>query len=132
MKEREPSSLKDLGDRLKRAQTSRSPEPREGGLSGFGLAFRIGAELVAGLVVGLGIGWALDAWLGTGPWLLILFFFLGAGAGVLNVWRSVKGYGLAVGYKNGKDVPKDETRNKDDDEDDDDPEPWQKSTGTVP
>lgn len=55
-----------------------------------GLAFRIGVELVAGLVVGGGIGWLLDRWLNTGPLLLIVFFFLGAAAGMLNVWRAVK------------------------------------------
>lgn len=68
-------------------------------MSGFGQAFRIAAELVSGLIVGLGIGWGLDAWLGTKPWLLILFFLLGAAAGILNVYRATKGYGLAVGYK---------------------------------
>ena len=58
--------------------------------SAMGLAFRIGVELVAGLVVGGGIGWLLDRWLGTSPLLLIVFFFLGAAAGMLNVWRAVK------------------------------------------
>jgi ATP synthase protein I len=58
--------------------------------SAMGIAFRIGVELVAGLVVGGGIGWLLDLWLGTSPLLLIVFFFLGAAAGVLNVWRAVK------------------------------------------
>ncbi|HET9904655.1 MAG TPA: AtpZ/AtpI family protein [Xanthobacteraceae bacterium] len=55
--------------------------------SAFGFALRAGIELVAGLVVGGGIGWLLDAWLGTGPILLVLFFFLGAGAGISNVFR---------------------------------------------
>ena len=68
-------------------------------MSGFGQAFRIAAELVSGLLVGLGLGGGLDEWLGTKPWLLILFFFLGAAAGILNVYRSTKGYGLAVGYR---------------------------------
>lgn len=53
----------------------------------FGFALRAGMEMVAGVVVGGGIGWLLDRWLGTGPFLLVLFFFLGAGAGVLNVYR---------------------------------------------
>lgn len=55
--------------------------------SAFGFALRAGVELVAALVVGGGIGWLLDRWLGTGPFLMVLFFFLGSGAGMLNVFR---------------------------------------------
>lgn len=62
-------------------------------MSGFGMAMRIGTELVAGLVVGVGIGYLLDRWLGTAPWFLVVFFFLGSGAGILNVYRSASGLG---------------------------------------
>jgi ATP synthase protein I len=55
-----------------------------------GFAFRVGVELVAALVVGGGLGWLLDYALGTGPLLLIVFFFLGAGAGILGVFRAAK------------------------------------------
>jgi ATP synthase protein I len=55
-----------------------------------GFAFRIGVELVSALLVGAGIGWLLDRWLGTTPFLLLLFFFLGAAAGILNVFRAAK------------------------------------------
>ena len=48
---------------------------------------RVGVELVAAVIVGLAIGWALDAWLKTRPLLLILFAFLGGIAGIVNVWR---------------------------------------------
>ncbi len=67
--------------------------------SGLGFAFRIGTELVAGVVVGVAIGLGLDYWLETRPWFMILFFFLGAGAGMLNVYRTVTGIGHGVGYK---------------------------------
>ncbi|MDH5772439.1 MAG: AtpZ/AtpI family protein [Rhodospirillaceae bacterium] len=56
--------------------------------AGMAQAFRVGAELISALIVGVGIGWALDQWLGTKPWLMLVFFFLGAGAGILNVYRS--------------------------------------------
>ena len=51
--------------------------------------FRVGIELVSGLVVGLAIGWGLDRLLGTRPIFLILFVLLGGAAGIINVWRQV-------------------------------------------
>lgn len=62
------------------------------------LASRMATEIVAGVVVGGGIGWLLDGWLGTTPLLMIVFFFLGAGAGMMNIWRMASGHGLKIGY----------------------------------
>ncbi|MEC8516240.1 MAG: AtpZ/AtpI family protein [Pseudomonadota bacterium] len=59
---------------------------------------RVATELVAGVIVGAFIGWALDRWLGTSPLFLVMLFFLGAAAGMLNVWRMVSGRGMATGY----------------------------------
>lgn len=67
--------------------------------SGLSFALRIGVELVAALMVGVGIGLLLDHWLGTRPWMLLLFFVIGAAAGILNVFRVMAGYGYAAGYK---------------------------------
>jgi ATP synthase protein I len=53
-----------------------------------GMAYRMSIELVAGLVVGGGIGWLLDSWLHTTPAMIIVFFILGAAAGILNVYRT--------------------------------------------
>ena len=53
-----------------------------------GSAFKLGTELVAAVVVGTIIGFILDTWFGTKPWLIIIFFFLGAAAGLLNVIRT--------------------------------------------
>ena len=47
----------------------------------------------------------LDRWLGTTPFLLIVFFFLGAAAGMLNVYRTATRQGMAVGYSKGDDRP---------------------------
>ena len=58
--------------------------------SAMGLAFRVGIELAAGLLVGGGLGWLLDRWWHTSPAMLILFFFLGAAAGVVNVFRTAR------------------------------------------
>ncbi|WP_237217021.1 AtpZ/AtpI family protein [Falsiroseomonas oryziterrae] len=57
----------------------------QGGTWGFGL--RAGVEVVSALIVGVAAGWFLDRWLGTWPWLFLLFFVLGSVAGVLNVYR---------------------------------------------
>ena len=107
-----PPSLDDLDARLRKAQARRpDPEaedaPREGGLA---FAFRIGVELVAAIGVGVGIGVLLDAWLGTKPWMLLLFFVLGSAAGMLNIFRALGGYGYSVGYR--KSTKKEE-RSKD-------------------
>jgi ATP synthase protein I len=53
-----------------------------------GSAFKLGTELVAAVAVGTIIGFILDSWFDTKPWLFIIFFFLGAAAGMLNVIRT--------------------------------------------
>jgi ATP synthase protein I len=53
-----------------------------------GSAFKLGTELVAAVAVGTIIGFILDTWFDTKPWLIIVFFFLGAAAGLLNVIRT--------------------------------------------
>src|SRR3546814_13690820 len=75
-----PPSSDRFEDRLRAAQARRAGPHVDKGASAaprgraLGLAFRIGVELVAALIVGVGIGWLLDSWLGTGPWLFLLFF----------------------------------------------------------
>ena len=58
--------------------------------SGTGFAFKISTELIAALVVGVGIGLIVDNYLGTKPFGLIIFFILGAFAGFLNVYRVMR------------------------------------------
>ena len=53
-----------------------------------GNAFKLGTELVAAVLVGTIIGFILDTWFDTKPWLIIIFFFLGTAAGLLNVIRT--------------------------------------------
>jgi ATP synthase protein I len=45
------------------------------------------------------LGWAIDRWLGTRPWVMLVMFFLGVAAGMLNVYRAVTRTGGAVGYR---------------------------------
>tara|TARA_A100001015_G_scaffold186339_1_gene207389 strand:+ start:1121 stop:1405 length:285 start_codon:yes stop_codon:yes gene_type:complete len=53
-----------------------------------GSAFKLGTELVAAVAVGTIIGFILDSWFDTKPWLIIIFFFLGTAAGITNVIRT--------------------------------------------
>ena len=53
-----------------------------------GSAFKLGTELVAAVAVGTIIGFILDTLFDTKPWLIIIFFFLGTAAGILNVIRT--------------------------------------------
>ena len=55
-----------------------------------GSAFKLGTELVSAVIVGTIIGFILDTWFGTKPWLIIVFFFLGSAAGILNVIKTAK------------------------------------------
>jgi ATP synthase protein I len=58
--------------------------------SNLGTALKMSTELVAAVVVGTIIGFILDNWFGTKPWLILIFFFVGVVTGILNVVRSAK------------------------------------------
>ena len=58
--------------------------------SSFGAAFKLSTELVAAVAVGTIIGFILDDWFGTKPWLILIFFFVGVIAGIMNVIKSAK------------------------------------------
>ena len=58
--------------------------------SNMGVAFKLSTEMVAAVIVGTIIGFILDNWFGTKPWLILIFFFVGVIAGILNVVRSAK------------------------------------------
>jgi len=84
--------LQRLGEGLARQRaedpSNDASENRAATASGYARGFRLSSELVAGVVVGAGLGWLLDRVLGITPWGLIVFLLLGFAAGVLNVMRS--------------------------------------------
>ena len=81
--------LSEFRDRhVKTEQPAGDGEDRAARASAMALGFRLSSELVAGVVVGAGIGWGFDRLLSTSPWGLIVFFLLGFVAGVINVMRS--------------------------------------------
>jgi ATP synthase protein I len=84
--------LQRLGEGLARQRAGEtSNDPAANGAataSGYARGFRLSSELVAGVIVGAGLGWLVDHWFGVAPWGLIVFLLLGFAAGVLNVMRS--------------------------------------------
>jgi ATP synthase protein I len=79
-----------LKDRLKNARNKLKVEKKNVPTSNIGQAFKLSTELVAAVLVGTIIGFILDNWFDTKPWLIIIFFFVGVVAGILNVIRSAK------------------------------------------
>ena len=78
--------LKIAKNKIKAKKSSKNDESS----SGIGVAFKMSTELVAAVVVGTIIGFILDEWFGTKPWLILIFFFVGVIAGILNVIKSAK------------------------------------------
>ncbi len=95
--------LQRLGERLDQHGPSRQPEAGPSGPrtdpSALARGFRLSTELVAGVLVGAFIGWALDKWLGTSPWGMMVFLLLGFAAGVVNVIRAA---GISTGPGSGR------------------------------
>ena len=84
-------NLKEIDVRLKIAKKRINDNKRKNNQSRssvVGNAFKISTELVSTVVVASIIGFILDSWFDTKPWLIIIFFFLGAVAGILNVIRT--------------------------------------------
>lgn len=52
--------------------------------------YDVGLQLFASVLVGTGLGYGLDRWLDTSPWLLLIFMFLGFGAGLRKLWQMMK------------------------------------------
>jgi len=81
----------DLDTRLRKAREELDRQgwrgPRGPRNASFGMALEVAIEMVGTLAVAVGIGWVLDDWLATRPLFLVIFFFLGAAAGGLNVYR---------------------------------------------
>lgn len=99
-----PQRLDDLDARIKRLKDEVTDGDAAGkdrrAKGGYGLAFTLAADMVGGLVGGGLLGWGFDSWLNSAPWGLIGFFFLGACAGMWNVYRTVRGHDAAMGFRN--------------------------------
>ncbi len=93
-RQEESPNFKDFDDRLRRLRQSAQPQVDEAmagrKVSVGGAGVQVGVELVAGVIGGALIGYWLDRWFETWPVLFLLFFFLGAAAGMLNAYRYIR------------------------------------------
>ena len=78
--------LKIAKNKAKSKIDQKSSDPK----SNIGQAFKMSTELVSAVAVGTIIGFILDKWFDTKPWLILIFFFVGVIAGITNVIKSAK------------------------------------------
>ena len=86
-------NLKEISTRLEIAKKKiKKKQIKNNGsnVASLGKALKISTELVAAVVVGTTLGFILDNWFDTRPWLTISFFIMGVAAGILNVIKSAK------------------------------------------
>ncbi len=100
----DPDRLANLGKRLDELQTREAARTSRPPPNQSSIAFRFATELVAALIVGVGLGWGIDWLFGhfgfhTRPAFLILFFVLGAAAGIRNVMRAAKEINAEIANK---------------------------------
>ena len=113
----DPDFQKKLDDALARNK-KREEEPaaqrfkRKENTNVLGGAFKLGVELASGIIVGCGLGLLIDHYFDTSPLGIIVFFFLGCAAGMLNVYKSLQGLGYNVGYKSRATTLKDKNEDK--------------------
>ena len=69
-------------------QSGNEQDAAQAKASAMAMGLRLSSELVAGVLVGAGLGWGFDRLLSTSPWGLIVFLLLGFTAGVTNVMRT--------------------------------------------
>ena len=101
--------LEKLSGDLRKKRLESPPRPGADGSgkigSAMGLGLRAASEFAAAIVVGGLIGWQLDAWLGTKPAFIIIFFMLGVAAGVWNVIRVTSAFSRGAPAAPGQTAP---------------------------
>jgi len=90
MRDEKPPSLADLDERLRKAREAQTPRAPTTADRQNNLGYRILADLLAGILFGLGAGWLLDYWLGTKPRFTLVMLGLGFAGGVWNAVKAIK------------------------------------------
>jgi len=95
MTEGDPRNLDQFDAKLKAARDRIEGRGEGSKMSSYndslaGVGYRMSIELVVGICAGLGLGWLVDTQMGTKPWFMIGFMFLGLVAAIFNVVRLSK------------------------------------------
>jgi ATP synthase protein I len=104
----------DLASRIEAAKRGQLTQDASQGadsvknMNGLARGMRIGTEFVAAILVGTGIGFAIDRFAGTAPWAMLAFLMLGFAAGILNVIRVVAEMNAASPAPPGSDLGPDD------------------------
>ena len=86
----DPRQSDDLDSRIARARAAedaRAGVPPRASAKGYAQGSRVLAELIGAPIGGGLIGWLLDKWLGTAPWLLLILLVLAIVAAFRNIYR---------------------------------------------
>lgn len=78
------------GERKENEKKEHQRRTRNEALHAFGLLTQVGLTMFICVLLGVLLGRALDGWLGTSPWLLILFSFIGGAAAIRSLFEFVK------------------------------------------
>jgi ATP synthase protein I len=81
-------ALKQLGERLETLEARTQRKPKRYGEDVTSVGYQMVAELIGGLLCGLGLGWLLDQYVGTRPWGMVAGTLLGTGVGVYLVVKT--------------------------------------------
>ena len=84
------NTISNLKEKIETIENNTKPKPSNKNENGAGFGFKISTELIAALIVGVGIGLIVDNYFGTKPFGLIIFFILGSFAGFLNIYRVMR------------------------------------------
>jgi ATP synthase protein I len=96
--EQRSPDLADVEARLRKARGKGPAQPEgDGPASARGAAYRLGSDIIAGLLAGAILGWGLDKLLATAPWMLIVCMLLGFAGGVMNAIRQLQKWNQEAG-----------------------------------
>lgn len=93
---KEPEDIKNINQRIKDFKETHLSSSKQGltekqtDYSRTAAGFQISTELLAGVLIGAGLGYLLDKLFSTQPWLMSIFIILGGAAGILNIYKTFK------------------------------------------